>query len=82
MTFAAGGAAHNGSASLPCLPQVLDHAAREVARKERERLKQQDKQRREQLERMRLQQNQDASRGEVRWKGCGWPEPDRLRTPN
>lgn len=55
---------------LPCSPartlQVLDAAAREVARKERERLKQQDKLRREQLERMRLQQNQDASKGEVR----------------
>ena len=55
---------------LPCSPthplQVIDAAAREVARKERERLKQQDKLRREQLERMRLQQNQDASKGEVR----------------
>jgi SWI/SNF-related matrix-associated actin-dependent regulator of chromatin subfamily A member 5 len=45
--------------------EVLDHAAREVARKERERLKQQDKLRREQLDRMRVQQNQDASKGEA-----------------
>lgn len=39
--------------------------AREIARKERERLKQQDKIRREQLERMRETANQDASKGDA-----------------
>ena len=40
--------------------------AREVARRERDRLKQQDKLRREQLEQLRSLQNTDASKGEVR----------------
>ncbi|KAL4858477.1 ISWI chromatin-remodeling complex ATPase [Chlorella vulgaris] len=40
-------------------------AAREIARKERERLKQQDKMRREQLAAMRSSQNQDAAKGEA-----------------
>lgn len=43
--------------------------AREIARKERERLKAQDKLRREQLEVMRTTQNTDAAKGEV----CGPP---------
>lgn len=74
---ASGGGGAKQLSRLPApLPQVLDAAAREVARKERERLKQQDKIRREQLERMRLQQNSDASRGDVRWgaaQGRAWP---------
>lgn len=48
------------------IQELESAAAREIARKERERLKQQDKLRREQLERMRMSQNQDASKGEVR----------------
>ena len=55
---------------LPRRPQALNEAARAVARKERERLKQQDRIRREQLEQMRTQQNADASKGEVRPSGC------------
>ncbi|KAL4443678.1 hypothetical protein ABPG75_011415 [Micractinium tetrahymenae] len=39
--------------------------AREIARKERERLKQQDKLRREQLEKFRATANQDAAKGEA-----------------
>lgn len=41
-------------------------ATREIARKERERLKAQDKFKREQLEKLRAEQNMDASAGEVR----------------
>jgi hypothetical protein len=48
------------------LQELQSAAAREVARKERERLKQQDKLRREHLEHLRTQQNSDAAKGEVR----------------
>lgn len=41
-------------------------AAKEVAKKERERLKLQEKAKKEQLEKMREQLNQDAAAGEVR----------------
>lgn len=51
-------------------------AAQLIAKKERERLKLQDKLRREQLERVREEQNQDAAAGDVRglafWVGEGW----------
>lgn len=48
-------------------PQAVESAAaREVARKERERLKMMDQQRRSHLEAVRLAQNADASKGEVR----------------
>ena len=56
--------------TLPPHLQELESAmAREIARKERERLKAQDKLRREQLEMMRTTQNTDAAKGEV----CGPP---------
>lgn len=42
--------------------------AREVARKERERLKAQENQRKEQIESMRSQMNKEAMAGDVR---CG-----------
>ena len=41
-------------------------ATKEIARKERERLKAQDKYKRDQLEKLRAEQNTDASSGEVR----------------
>ena len=52
-----------------CISQAaLDSSAtREIARKERERLKAQDKYKREQLEKLRAEQNVDASAGEVRF---------------
>lgn len=63
--------------------QAIESAtAREMARKERERLKQQDKMRREQLERFRETANTDASKGEVRRAGiagalmCPYREAD------
>lgn len=42
-------------------------AAKEVARKERERLKNQERMRKEQVEKMRSQLNTDAAQGEVRY---------------
>ena len=52
--------------SPACLQELESATAREMARKERERLRQQDKLRREQLERFRETANTDASKGEVR----------------
>jgi hypothetical protein len=47
--------------------QALEtEAAKEVARKERERLKLQEQQRKQQVEQMRMQMNKDASAGDVR----------------
>lgn len=47
--------------------QALEtEAAKEVARKERERLKLQEQQRKQQVEEMRMQMNKDASAGDVR----------------
>lgn len=49
------------------LQVALDSAnTREIARKERERLKAQDKYKKDQLEKLRAEQNVDASSGEVR----------------
>lgn len=49
------------------LQAALDSAnTREIARKERERLKAQDKYKKDQLEKLRAEQNVDASSGEVR----------------
>jgi len=47
--------------------QEVDYAAaKEIAKKERERLKNQEKVRKEQVEKMRSQLNSDAALGEVR----------------
>ena len=52
--------------------QALETAAdREIARKERERLKVQDALRRQQLEKLRENQNADASKGDVRLGSVG-----------
>jgi hypothetical protein len=48
------------------LQDIDNAAAKEVAKKERERLKNQEKQRKEQVEKMRSQLNDDAAVGEVR----------------
>ena len=50
--------------------QALENElAKEVAKKERERLKNQDKMKREQVEKLRQQLNTDAAAGEVRKHG-------------
>ena len=45
--------------------ELTSAATKEIARKERERLKAQDKYKRDQLEKLRAEQNTDASSGEV-----------------
>ena len=45
--------------------ELTSAATKEIARKERERLKAQDKYKRDQLEKLRAEQNTDASAGEV-----------------
>lgn len=57
------------------MQELESAAAREIARKERERLKQQDKLRREQLEKFRATANMDAAKGEVRSLRDGAFEP-------
>jgi peroxiredoxin len=48
------------------LQEADNAAAKEIAKKERERLKLQEKMRKEQVEKMRSQLNTDAAHGEVR----------------
>lgn len=45
--------------------ELTSAATKEIARKERERLKAQDKYKKDQLEKLRAEQNTDASLGEV-----------------
>ena len=55
---------HSSETDLPTL-QVTDASKAEVARRERERLRLQAKQKKDQLEKLRDQQNDDTATGEV-----------------